>query len=125
MFLTLLVGVVYFIVGRAFSVPTEHTRAWRLAAWVVSGAAFAAHIGYEHFRLRHSTRPTSWHAAVAVAFGAFLLAAVGALHSLLTATTTSPLWLLALVAWPAVTAVPAYLVAVAVSAVLARLERRG
>ena len=32
---------------------------WRRAAWLVSAAAFAAHIWYEQFRLRNSPRSTS------------------------------------------------------------------
>lgn len=119
----LLVGVVYFLIGRGFTLPADHVHLWRLAAWVVSGAAYAAHIGYEHFRLRHSPRLIALHAALAVAIGAIALAVAGMIHSLSVASTIQPAWLLALVIWPAVTAVPAFLVALVAGTVLARLPR--
>ncbi len=90
---------------------------------MVSGGAYAVHIGYEHFRLRNSPRVTALHVAVAVAIGAFALAVAGMIHSLSTASGMRPAWLLALVIWPAVTAVPAFLGALIAGAVLARLPR--
>src|SRR5437588_12392059 len=73
----LLVGVVYLVVGVTFATLAGRSGSgqmrgvWRLVAWVVSAAAFAAHIGYEHFRLRHPPRRTALHAALAAALGAF------------------------------------------------------
>ena len=52
----LLVGAFYAIVGIVFAIPAGHVRAWRLAAWVVSGVGYAIHLGYERFRLRNSFR---------------------------------------------------------------------
>jgi hypothetical protein len=120
----LLAGAAYLVIGRVFAFPTNHVRFWRLAAWVVSGAVFAAHIGYEHFRLRHSRRSTASHAALAAAIGAFGLAVAAALHKLMLSSALEPKWLIAFVAWPAITAVPAFVVALAVAAVLARLAPR-
>ena len=120
----LLLGLAYFLVGRGFAAPASHVRVWRLAAWLVSGALFAAHIAYEHFRLRHAPRSTALHAALAVALGAFGLAVAGALHALLTTSTLRLSWLLAFVVWPLATAVPAFLVALVAGVVLARLPRR-
>jgi hypothetical protein len=120
----LLFGVAYFLVGRVFALPAGDARLWRLAAWMVSGAAFAAHVGYEHFRLRHPPRLVASHAAAAVAIGAIALAVAGMIHSLSATSTIRLSWLLALVAWPAITAVPAFLVALAAAALLARLPRR-
>ncbi|HEY3038686.1 MAG TPA: hypothetical protein VGJ66_08105 [Pyrinomonadaceae bacterium] len=119
----LLVGVVYFLIGRVFAVPPTHVRAWRLAAWLVCGAVYAAHIGYEHFRLHHSPRLLALHAALAVAIGAVLLAVAGMIHSVRATSVIRPAWLLALVIWPAVTAVPAFLVALVAATVLAHLRR--
>lgn len=119
----LLAGVAYLLVGRVFAVPATHLRAWRLAAWLVSGGVFAAHIAYEHFTLRSSPRTLALHAALAVAVGAVGLAVAGMIHSLSAGTPLRLAWLLALVAWPAVTAVPAFLVALAAGALLSRLTR--
>lgn len=90
---------------------------------MASGVAFAAHIAYEHFELRNPPRVAASHAAFAVAVGALGLAVAGMIHSLWAGTPLRLAWLLALVAWPAITAVPAFLVALAASALLARLPR--
>jgi hypothetical protein len=119
----LFVGVVYFLIGRLFTLPATHVHGWRLAAWMVSGAAYAAHIGSEHFRLRNSPRATAVHVALAVAIGAFGLAVAGMIHSLSTASAIRPAWLLAMIIWPAVTALPAFLGALVATAMLARLPR--
>ena len=121
---TLLAGAAYFLIGRLFALPSTHAQAWRLAAWGFSGAAFAAHIGYEHFRLRHPTRVMAGHVALAVALGAIALAVAGAIHSLSNAAAKPLSWLLALVIWPAVTAIPAFLVALAAGTLLARVPSR-
>ncbi len=120
----LLVGGLYFVVGRAFAGPTSHVHLWRLAAWIVCGVAYAAHTGYEHFRLRRSPRVTSVHVAVGVAMGAFALAVAGMIRSMSATTAVWQKWRLALVVWPAVTAVPALLVALVTAAMLRRLSRR-
>ena len=120
----LLIGLAYCVVGRVFALPTAHEQAWRLAAWLVSGAAFAAHIWYEHVRLHNPPRSLALHTAVAVALGAFALAVAGALHSLAVSSSIRPAWLLAFLVWPAVTAVPAFLVALATAAVLGRVQGR-
>lgn len=119
----LLVGMVYVLVGRLFAAPTTHAHAWRLAAWLVSAAAYTAHMAYEHFRLRQSPRLMAFHVAVAVAIGGLGLAILGMVHSLSNASAVRPAWLLALILWPAVTAIPAFLVALVISAVLARIPR--
>lgn len=113
----LLVAAVYLLIGRLAARPSDHVRAWRLAAWLISGAAFSMHIWYEHFRLRSSHRVTALHVALAVAIGAFGLAVVAMTHSL-TTSSFRPVWLLALVLWPAITAVPAFLVALVIAALL-------
>ena len=118
----ILAGVVYFIVGRGFALPTGNVKFWRLAAWVVSGAVYAAHISYEHFRLHNRPRVTALHAALAVALGAFFLAVAATVHAL-TAVSHAAYWryLLAFVLWPVVTAVPAFLIALVAAAMLERI----
>jgi hypothetical protein len=117
----LLLGALYVVVGRAFAVPAAHVKEWRVAAWLVCGVAFAAHIAYEHFSLRNKPPRVAWHAAVAVAIGACLLAVAGMINSLWTTSGLRPNWLLALILWPAFTAVPAFLVALIAGLILARL----
>ena len=126
----ILVGVVYFVVGYGSaaldpSVPDRARFLWRLAAWVASAVVFAAHIGYEHFRLSNPPGATARHAAMAAALGAFLLAVAATVHKSIV-VSHAPYWrfLLALVVWPIVTAVPAFLVAFLAGAVLARLPTK-
>ena len=118
-----LVGVAYALIGIAFAQPANHVRVWRLAAWLVSAAVYAAHIGYERFGLRNPPRRAAFHVALAVALGAFGLAVGAIIHSLSVASTTQHrhLLLVALVVWPILTGLPAFLVALGVSTVLLRL----
>jgi hypothetical protein len=95
---------------------------WRLAAWVVSAGAFAAHIWHEHRRLESSARITAFHASLAVALGALGLAVGASIHGL-TASSPHRFPVLMLLVWPRITAVPAFVVALAVSAGLAWLRR--
>lgn len=131
LWMAFLVAIVYSVVGIAFaalanpSASNEMRITWRLAAWLVSAAAFAAHLGYEHFRLRNSPLRTAWHVSVAVALGAFALAVWVNVHAhWVAASHQSPLAPLALVVFPAVTGVPAFVVAFLAVAVLDRTRRR-
>ena len=123
----LLVGAGYLVIGKVFSLPTDHVQAWRLAAWAASGVAYAAHIRYEHFTLGNSPRLSALHVAVGVAIGAFALAVAGMIHSLTTTSTIRPAWLLALVLWPILTGVPAFLGAFVAGSVLPKppVAKRG
>ena len=118
----LLVGVTYGLIGRLFALPASDAQAWRLAAWIVSAAVYAAHLGYEHLKLRSSPRLTGLHVAVGVAIGACALVVAGMLHDLWTASAIRPVWLFALVALPAGTAVPAFLGGLVVEATLRRFS---
>ena len=104
--------------------PTQHVHAWRLAAWSISGGVYAAHIWYEHIRLRNAPRLAAAHVALAVAIGAFILAIAGMIHSRSMALGIRPAWLLALLLWPAITALPAFLGALVAGALLSRFPRR-
>jgi hypothetical protein len=124
-------GSVYFIVGVAFGELAnwagsgQGQNRWRLTAWVVSAFVFAAHISYEHFRLRSRATVLALHVALAAAFGAFLLAAAATLHAM-RSTPTAPFWfyLLALVLWPFMTGLPAFIVAFVGAKVLALVSPR-
>ena len=117
-----LLGVMYVFVGIVFAVPADHVKVWLLAAWVVSAIAYAAHICYERFRLRNSPHSAALHVALAVALGAFGLAVGANIHSLSIGSTNEHrrLLLLALGLWPVITALPAFLIALGASWVLAR-----
>jgi hypothetical protein len=120
----LLAGTLYVIIGVGFaplSVPSVFF--WRLAAWMVSAVVYAAHIGYEHFRIRSSPRSTALHVAFGAAVGAFGLAAAAIVHSLVTGTGNLRLLRIALLIWPLITGVPAFVVALVLTAVLARVSR--
>src|SRR2546422_8055795 len=110
------------LAGAAASNPMRSF--WRLSAFVISAVVFAAHIAYEYFRLRNTARRTAWHASGAVAFGAFALALAANIHDLGSASGYRPRMLIALVAWPLLTAVPAFIVALVVAAGLG-VKRRG
>jgi hypothetical protein len=115
-------GLLYLVAGLVFaglarSAASNQVRvAWRLAAWVLSAAGFAAHIGYEQVRLRSYPRTTALHASSAVGLGAFALAVAARLHS-----QHFPAF--ALVLWPVVTALSAFVVAIAAAAVISRALR--
>lgn len=117
----ILAGVLYLVVALASSALAKAAASdqvqffWRLSAFVISGLVFAAHLVYEHFRLRNTARQTAWHTSLAVAFGAFLLAVAANIHDLWSATAYRPKMLIAFVAWPLITAVPAFIVALVVA----------
>ena len=118
-------AMVYLVVGALFpnppaSNPTQFI--WRLAAWLICALAFAVHIGLELFRLRNSPFRTALHAAASVALGAFALAVAANIHALTAGTGNQRLLALALVIWPIVAGLPAFVVAWAAAAVLARVR---
>jgi len=112
------------IVFAALPADAHHVRVWRLAAWLASAVVAAAHILYEQYRLRSSPRATALHAAGAVALGAFGLALAANVHWLFAGTHGQRPPLLALPVWPVITALPAFVAALVVAAVLARFSRR-
>lgn len=94
----------------------------RLGAWLTVALAFAIHISLEHFRFRNAPLRTALHASAAVGLGAFALAAAANIHALRTGTANRRLLALALVLWPIITGVPAFIVALVAGAGLARLR---
>ena len=109
-------GAVYALAGLGFGALPA--RAWRLAAWLVSAVVFTAHIWYEHRRQQTSVPFTAWRAALAAACGAFGLALGAVIHAV-SASQHFPAIMLLI--WPLMTAVPAFVVALVVTAGLARL----
>ena len=119
------IGALYCVIGIVFALPSNQVRMWRAAAWAAAAALYAAHIAYEHLRLHNSSRSTALHVAVAAAIGGFGLAVAAVIHSLF-APPNYTRWRfgIALVAWPIITALPAYIVALAVAWVRANLPMK-
>lgn len=127
----LMLAVLYLVAGILFgslagqAASPEMRVAWRWAAWLVSAIAFGAHIAYEQVRLGSSPRITALHVALAAGLGAFGLAVAANLH----ARSVSPerhsrILMLSLAIWPVMTALPAFLVALASASLLARARRK-
>ena len=121
----IVVSLLYVLVGIVFpnppvSDPTQFI--WRLAAWIISAVTFGAHFWYENFRLRNSPRRTALHVSMAVALGAFGLAVLANIHSLQAGAGNRLLLALALVIWPIMTGMPAFVVALAAAFGLARIR---
>jgi hypothetical protein len=124
----ILFGCVYTAVGISFSMlaglsaSNEGKIMWQRAAWVVSIIVFIVHIGYGHFRLVNKPLKTALNTCLSASLGAFGLAVAATIHALRINSSNMHSLFLALVLWPVMTAVPAFLVALAAAAGLARLR---
>ena len=121
-------GIVYLVVGVFFPNPSAADKnqfLWRLGAWLICLAAFLIHLGLEHFRLRNSAFRTALRVSLAVAMGGFGLAAAANIHALSADNGHRVMLTLALVLWPLITGVPAFLVAFAIAALLGWLKIGG
>jgi len=128
--MVILFGAMYFVLGIAFAEFASWSGSnlvreiWNRLGFVASAAAFALHIGYEHFRLRNSPLITASHVSIAVALGAFALALSANVHGYRVGSSNQRLLAFALIAWPAITAVPAFLVALIAAAGLTLRRRK-
>ena len=116
----------YLVVGVAFPNPSAANKLqffWRLGAWLTAALAFAIHLALVQFRFRNSPARTALHAAASVSLGAFGLAVAANIHALRTGIGNQRLLALALVIWPIIAGVPAFIVGLVAAAVLARLRR--
>ena len=126
----LLAAIAYAIVGVVTAALAREAASagmrtvWRLAAWLLSLAVFLGHLVYERFRLGKSTRDAAARVALAVAFGAFILAVAGPVRSHWHANDLWRTAVLSLIAWPVLTGVPAFLAALAAGAILDRFGMR-
>ena len=127
----LFLGAFYLAIGILFGAfagqaATQQLRvAWRWAAWIVSAAAFGAHILYEQVRLRSSPRTAALHVASAAALGAFGLAVAANVHAQTVSGQRPLLLVLSLAIWPIMTAVPAFVVALIAAMLFARARLSG
>jgi hypothetical protein len=128
--MVLLLAAAYLVIGIMFGdfsdlAATNAMRLlWRRLAWLVSGIGFAAHIAYGHFRLGNSPRTTAMHATIAAALGAGALAVAANVHEWISPSRYRPSMAIALFAWPLLTLVPAFVIALIAAAVLNRWCRR-
>lgn len=119
-----LFAVVYFVTATAFGAFARWAaldlarETWNRLAFLACGIAFAVHIAYEQFRLHSSSRTTAWHTSLASALGGFALAVAANIHELASSSSYRPRLLIALVAWPLLTGVPAFLIALVTAAAL-------
>ena len=124
----ILVGVLYVVIGFASAAmanrpaPASNQFAWRLSAFVGSAVLLVAHIWHERNRLHSPARLTAWHTAVGAALGGFGFALVANIHELAFATGYRPRMLVAFVAWPVLTGLPAFVAALILAAVLGRMR---
>ena len=120
----ILLGVVYLVIGLTFGAlagwasSSQMRVTWRLLAWLISAIAFAAHIGYEHIRLRSSRVTTAFHAALAVALGTFLVAFAAVIQGQAAGASHQSRRVLALILWPILAGLPAFVVALGAAAAL-------
>jgi len=120
-------AAVYLVVGVAFPNPSAADKnqfMWRLGAWVICAVAFAIHIVLERLRFQNSAGRTAFHVALSVALGGLGLAAAANVHALSAGTGNRSLLALALVLWPLITGLPAFLVAFVIAALLGWLKRK-
>lgn len=101
--------------------PGPVQRAWRLAAWLVSVAIYATQIRDSHARLKSPPATNALDAALAAALGAFGFAVAAWLHD---RTLPGPNRIrIALIVWPVMTGIPAFVVAWFAATLLARSRR--
>jgi hypothetical protein len=123
----LLAGLVYLIAGFTFgalagnAVSHQMVVTWRLGAWGLSAIAFATHILFDLFRARFSPSATAFHAAIGAALGSLGLAVAATIHAHGTAHRFPAL--LAMITWPLLTGLPAFVVAFLVATVLVRARK--
>ncbi len=119
-------GIAYFVIGTVTAAlsrgaPSHELQlVWRWVAWLLSAVVFAAHIWYERYRAGGAPVRTAQRNALAVAVGGFLLAVAATVHTLSLGRARVAPQLIALVVWPVLLAVPAFLVSWAAAAFLPR-----
>ena len=85
-------------------------KGWRLAAWLLSLGVFGMHLASER-RRHHRALAVATRVALGVALGALGLAAFGPVRSHWGEPSRLKLIVLSLVAWPLLTGLPAFVVA--------------
>jgi hypothetical protein len=117
-----LFGIGYTVTSVILALPSTHVQFWRLAAWGVAGVLLAMHVAYERLRLGNAPLASALHVGLGAAIGGFGIAVAANVHSVLieAPSRNANMLRLSLLIWPVVTGLPAFLVALGMSAVLAR-----
>lgn len=120
----LLAALFYLAAGLLFGELASRTSsgavAYRRAAWLISAAAFFAHVRFERFRLASPPSRAAAHVTWGAAAGASLLAAAALSRAIATGTGRPVLLALSLILWPLIVALPAFLVALALGHLMRR-----
>jgi xanthine/uracil permease len=125
----LMAGVAYFLVGMGTAMlagmasSSGAVKGWRLAAWLLSLGVFCVHFAIERRGDRRALAVAA-RVALAVAIGALLVAAFGPVRTHWGEPSRLKLAVLSLVAWPLLTGLPAFLVALIGSRVLDYMSAR-
>jgi hypothetical protein len=112
--MVIVAAVGYVVVGLATATlaggaATAHaTTIWRLAGWLISLAIFASHLAASRRDRRASVPLGAFSVALAVALGAFVLAALGPVRTHWNDPHLGRVAVLSLVVWPVLTGLPAY-----------------
>jgi hypothetical protein len=121
---------IYLAIGALFAELSARANSeiarlgWRWAAWAVSGVVFGAHIFYEKLRSRNSSVIAAWHVSASAALAAFGLAVLANLHAWAFPPHRSTVLIhAALVLWPAITLLPAFVAALVGSWIVGQFVR--
>lgn len=119
-------ALAYVVIGvatselAAIATSTQGRNAWRLAAWLISFAAFVGHILHQRLRVGDAPASTARQVAGAAALGAFGLAVAGPVRSHWAAADFARTAVLSLIVWPILTGLPALVVAYVAGMMLGR-----
>jgi succinate dehydrogenase hydrophobic anchor subunit len=116
--ITAAVGLLYFLIGWLFALPATHVQAWRYAAWVVCAFVFVAQIGYERLSRGSAALALASRAGLASAIGGLGLAIAATIHDYMTRSAIRPGMFIALIVWPLITGIPAFVAAWVLGATL-------
>ena len=126
--MTLLAGILYGTIGVG-TAALSRTAAfsagaigWRYVAWSLSAAVFLWHLIVAR-RRRTTLVAAALQVAVGVAFGALLLAVLGPVRAHWAEASRNRTILLSVFAWPLLTGLPAFVVALGAEYLLARSSR--
>ena len=118
-----LVGTFYAAIG-VISAQFVLVLVWRRLAWVVSAGVFAGHITYEHFCRGSASHLLAGRVGAAAAIGALGLAAAANVHAWSVPAANHRALGIALVAWPILVGIPAFVVALVAAVIVQRVWPR-